>query len=85
MAQNEMKAKSALPERVRSMEGLGRTFGRMVHVVGTLATDWPTKARPLVFLGGSATAIGCQPLTRRMTAVCVSQGFHLLGGALSDK
>ena len=25
MAQNEMKAKPALPERVRSMEGLGRT------------------------------------------------------------
>ena len=27
MAQNEMKAKPALPERVRSMEGLGRTGG----------------------------------------------------------
>ena len=26
MAQNEMKAKPALPERVRSMEGLGVTF-----------------------------------------------------------
>ena len=25
MAQNEVKAKPALPERVRSMEGLGRT------------------------------------------------------------
>ena len=28
MAQNEMKAKPALPERVRSMEGLGVTVGR---------------------------------------------------------
>ena len=28
MAQNEMKAKPALPERVRSMEGLGVTGGR---------------------------------------------------------
>ena len=26
MAQNEMKAKPALPERVRSMGGLGRIF-----------------------------------------------------------
>ena len=26
MAQNEMRAKPALPERVRSMEGLGVTF-----------------------------------------------------------
>ena len=28
MAQNEMKAKPALPERVRSMEGLDRSFPR---------------------------------------------------------
>ena len=28
MAQNEMKAKPAPPERVRSMEGLGRILGR---------------------------------------------------------
>ena len=28
MAQNEMKAKPALPERVRSMEGLGRILWR---------------------------------------------------------
>ena len=34
MAQNEMKAKPALPERVRSMEGLGVGFNRydFVHV-----------------------------------------------------
>ena len=30
MAQNEMKAKLALPERVRSMEGLGFRAGRLV-------------------------------------------------------
>ena len=29
MAQNEMKAEPALPERVRSMEGLGRTAGEL--------------------------------------------------------
>ena len=29
MAQNEMKAKPALPERVRSMEGLGRIFAKL--------------------------------------------------------
>ena len=29
MSQNEMKAKPALPERVRSMEGLGRSLGRL--------------------------------------------------------
>ena len=28
MAENEMKAEPALPERVRSMEGLGVTVGR---------------------------------------------------------
>ena len=30
MAQNEMKAKPALPERVRSMEGLGVSVGSTV-------------------------------------------------------
>ena len=41
MAQNEMKAKPALPERVRSMEGLGVGFAK-VTIEYFLATAWPT-------------------------------------------
>ena len=47
MAQNEMKAKLALPERVRSMEGLGLTrIGKklldrgMVFLLGTCRPTW---------------------------------------------
>ena len=34
MAQNEMKAKPALPERVRAMEGLDRTLGAWLRLGG---------------------------------------------------
>ena len=36
MAQNEMKAKPALPERVRSMEGLGVGIEQLGHCVGVV-------------------------------------------------
>ena len=46
MAQNEMKAKPALPERVRSMEGLGRTALHDLELVALWIADRSECATP---------------------------------------
>ena len=42
LAQNEMKAKPALPERVRSMEGLGGSSRNVGFIRSSY--EWPAKA-----------------------------------------
>ena len=62
MAQNEMKAKAALPERVRSMEGLGR----LVAGNHLLTSDWTRTVSPVPQIALEVRAkrlhsSGCEP------------------------
>ena len=68
-----MKAKPALPERVRSMEGLGVTFRAddCLVLAGT----------PLLFAGNSIlVAIHLRARAVRKKVRCLCAGFHLRAG-----